>query len=217
VTTIVPIVEGHGEVEALPVLLRKLLHGMSVFDVQIGKPINAHGAGGLRSRLERFVKYAARRPDCDAIIVVRDSEDECPLELALDYVCRTLEAGCALPIAFAIAKRIYESWLVASIETIAGVRGMPEDACFDGDPETLSSPKAWLTSQMPPGHAYKETLDQAAMTDRLDPVVARRCRSFRRLEAALDFLLTSIRAGQAGVDPSSDALGERVARDVRVE
>ena len=216
-TSIVPIVEGHGEVEALPVLLRKLLHGMSVFDVEIDKPINAHGVGGLRSRLERLLEYGTRRPNCSAIIVVRDSEDECPLELVCDYGRRTLKVGCAVPVAFAIAKRMYETWLVASIETIAGTRGIAEDASFEGEPETLSSPKAWLTSQMPPGRAYKETLDQAAMTDRLDPVVARRCRSFRRLEAALEFLLERIRTGQSGMDPSSDELGERVARDVHRE
>lgn len=196
--TIVPIIEGQGERQAVPLLLRRLLHDASVYDVRIDDPVNAHGVGNLSAKLERFLQHAHRRPGCSAIIVIQDGEGACPAELVREHVWRAFEAGCARPVAFVIANRMYESWLVASSGTV-----MPDSEPFEGDPEVLHSPKVWLDHHMPPGLAYKETTDQAAMTARLDPALARKCRSFRRLEAALSFLLDCVRTGQSGVDPQT--------------
>ena len=44
---IVPIVEGDGEVEAVPALLSKLLAEMQRFDIYVGDIANAHGCGNL--------------------------------------------------------------------------------------------------------------------------------------------------------------------------
>jgi len=196
--TIVPIVEGDGDELAVPVLLRRLLHAQSIFDMQIARAVTAHGVGNLSTKLERFLRHAHGRPVCHGILVVQDGEGECPREIALGYVARARVVGCKCPVAFVIANRMYESWLVASLATV-----MCDAEPFDGDPEELHSPKAWLSDHMPQGLAYRETTDQAAMTVRLDPALARRCRSFRRLEAALDFLIDCIRTGKTGISPSS--------------
>jgi hypothetical protein len=100
-------------------------------------------------------------------------------------------------VAFVVAHRMYESWLVASLPTV-----MPGVEAYEGDPEDLGDPKALMDSRMRPGRGYKETTDQAPMTAHLGPELARQCRSFRRLEAALDFLLDCIRAGKTGISPS---------------
>ena len=203
---IVPIIEGYGEVAAVPRLLRRLLSDLSVYDVGVGPPINAHGVTALATRFEDFLKLAERRPNCCGVLVLQDCEDGCAKGIAADRVRRIVTRGCKHPVAVAIATRMYEAWLVASIGSIAGTRGIPADASFSGDPEGLSSPKAWLGRHMPSGRAYKETTDQAAMTERMDFGLARTCRSFRRLESALSFLLEHIRTGQGGVDPAPEDL-----------
>lgn len=198
--TIIPIVEGQGEVTAVPVLLRKLLWAQGVYDVAIPRPINAHGSGGLARRLERFVELAQRDPRCDGVMVVQDGEGECPKELARGYVARVRDSFLKHPVAVVIARCMYEAWLVASVPTI-----MPGVAPLEGDPEALGDPKAWLDAQMRPGRAYKETTDQESMTADLDPELARTCRSFRRLESALDFLLDCIRTDKTGISPDPSA------------
>jgi len=63
---LVPIVEGDGEVEAVPVLLRRLSSEVCGFhDLEILRPKNAHGCGGLTKPggVERFVQFVATRKE----------------------------------------------------------------------------------------------------------------------------------------------------------
>jgi len=195
VPAIIPVVEGQGEVAAVPVLLRRLLGDRDALDIGVAKPVNAHGFGGLTKRLEHFLELTHWRPGCGAILVLQDGEGGCPAAMAREYSRRTTEAGCKHPVAVVIANRMYESWLIASLPTT-----LPGAAPYEGDPEAVSS-KAWLDSRMRPDRAYREVAHQPSMTSRLDPALARRCRSFRRLEAALDFLIECIRTGTTGISP----------------
>jgi len=47
VPKIIPIVEGDGEVTAVPALLRKILVQATRYDIQIARPKNANGRGNL--------------------------------------------------------------------------------------------------------------------------------------------------------------------------
>lgn len=74
---LVPIVEGDGEVEALPLLLRHLFSEVyQTYDFEIAKPKNAHGCGSLTTfnGIERFVEYALIEPDCDVVLVLIDND-----------------------------------------------------------------------------------------------------------------------------------------------
>ena len=75
--TLIPIVEGDGEVAALPLLLRRLFQEVyQVYDVRIARPKNAHGCGNLTApdQLERFVAYALLEPECDGVLVLIDND-----------------------------------------------------------------------------------------------------------------------------------------------
>ncbi len=51
--SIQPIVEGPGDVAAVPVLLRRLLHeSMLRFDAVVMRPVNCTGKGNLRKRIQ---------------------------------------------------------------------------------------------------------------------------------------------------------------------
>lgn len=213
---LIPIVEGDGEVDAVPVLLRKILDEADRWDVVIGQPKNAHGVGNLGKEedVERFVRYASSEPDCSAVIVIRDNEDACAMFLARTIASYIRKLGLPIPVAVVCATKEYEAWFLASLESIAGEAigrfGLPAELEYAGDVEGIRGVKGWLTRHMPEGRAYKETEDQAPMTARIDLDLAKgRSRSFCRLIKAVDELLTAVDIKSAVVTPASGMDDER--------
>ena len=197
---IVPIVEGQGEVEAVPALLWKLLAERGRYDIQIEIPQNAHGCGNLTKPggIEKFVQNAWTKRGCGAVLVLVDADKKCPVRLAIDFSQRILALGVRFPVAIVIAKGEYEAWFLASLETIAGVPldggyALPTELTYPGEVENRPGVKEWITEQFPQGHIYKETIHQASMTKLLDPErVRQRSRSFRRLCHALEQAIEAI-------------------------
>lgn len=59
---LVPIVEGDGEKEAVPLLLRRVLHErLMMYDVNVLRPIITNGKGNLLRKLEKFLDYALEK------------------------------------------------------------------------------------------------------------------------------------------------------------
>lgn len=199
---IVPIVEGDGEVEAVPLLLGKLVAGMGRPEIGISSPpLNAGSCSNLTKPggLERFVQNAALRPHCGAILVLMDADKGCPLKIAEEFVSRINTLGTKFPVVVVIAKCEYEAWFLASLDSIAGKglegrAGLPLGTAYaDTDVETLVGVKGWLSRHIPGSRRYKETFDQAPMTRLLNPdLVAPRSRSFRRLRHALEEAVSAI-------------------------
>lgn len=208
---IVPIVEGDGEVEAVPLLLGKLVAGMGRPEIGISRPpLNAGSCSNLTKfgGLERFVQTAALRPDCGAILVLMDADKGCPLKIAQDFVARITALGTKHSVVVVIAKCEYEAWFLASLDSIAGKdlagrSGLPSGTTYpEADVETLVGVKGWLDRQFPGSRKYKETFDQAPMTRLLRPdLVAPRSRSFRRLQHALEEAVAAIDLRQVVVTP----------------
>ncbi len=196
---LVPIVEGDGEVEAIPVLLRRLLAVRQRWELKVARPKNAHGCGNLTKSngLEKFVELAFRERGCAGVLVVMDAdgEDACPVRMAASFVERILLSGPRHPVAVVFARREYEAWFLASLESVAGhlISGkpaLPADLTFTGEVEDVRDVKGWMSRRFLSNRKYKETQDQAPMTERLDIVrAAERSRSFRRLCKALDELI----------------------------
>ncbi len=201
--TIVPVVEGDGDAAAVPQLLTRILHERyNRYDVSVAQGRNnvvkANGRRNLEKRLDKFLEYAHRKPRCRAILVLVDADVDCPVTLAqeLSQHCDSVQTTC--PVQIVCACTSYESWLLASLDTISGRHGIPGSAVLSGDPEGVSNPKQWLTDQMPSGQAYKETTHQASLSRVMDlDLVYRNSRSFRRLCHALEQLLCAIDAAPA--------------------
>ena len=206
---IVPIVEGPGEVEAVPALLWKLLAEQGRYDLQIETPQNAHGGGNLTrpGGIERFIQNAWTKRDCGAVLVLVDADEQCPVELAADFSRRILALGVRFPVVIVIAKCEYETWFLASLETIAGFPldggyGLPVGLVYSGEVEDRVGVKGWITRQFPDGRIYKETIHQSAMTKLIDPErVRQKSRSFRRLCHALEETIEAIDQGSRIITP----------------
>lgn len=181
-----PIVEGHGEVEAIPVLLRRFLAEAGVHDIDVGKPIRRKRSELVQqASVQRSVRLALLQPGCGGILIVFDSDDDCPRDLApqIEEWART-EAG-AVPCGVVMAHREYEAWFLASLEALRGVRGIVADAASHAAPEVPRNAKGELRRHMVSGRGYSESVDQAAMTAQMDFAAAHRgCRSFRKMVKA---------------------------------
>jgi hypothetical protein len=206
--SIVPVVEGPGDRDALPVLLRRVLgERLQRYDVAVGRPKSANGKSKLIRKLEDFLKYASMSPGCNAILVLLDADTDCPLELAPQLARRA--AGLALPVPIAIVcpKREYETWFIASLDSDSGQDikrrlGLPSTTSYGGAIEEIPRAKAWLTSKMPQDRAYKATLDQPRLSSFVDiERTFQRSRSFRRFCSAVDQLLRSMDSGSVTVTP----------------
>ena len=182
------VVEGHGEREALPILLRRIAADFCPeLDLRIEEPIR-HSRGRLvkEEGLKRAVGLAVLKAGGEGFLVVLiDSDDDCPKELAPTLRGWIAEARADIDFTCVLARREFEAWLLAGIESLRGRRGIPLDAEVSEDPEEDANPKAHLDRLMG-SRDYSETLDQPAFAAVFDyEAAAAKSRSLRKL--VLDF------------------------------
>ena len=191
---IYPIVEGHGEVQAVPVLLRRLLAQAQCNCVEVGRPILRTQAQ-FRSKEEvgKAVRLALFQPDCAAVVILFDGEDVCPKEFAEKVRAWAQGAAGTVPCDVVIAYREYETWFLSAIESLRGKHGISDVATAPDNPESRRDAKGALEDFMPERRAYSETLDQPAMSAVFDMGRAhRRSRSFRKLVKAVGGVLAQL-------------------------
>jgi len=172
------IVEGHGEVEAVPILVRRIAETVGVYP-EVLHPMRVPASRLIKAgELERAVEFAARRCGPDgSILIVLDCDDDCPAEMGPQLLARAAPIRQHQRITVVLAKREYEAWFLASATSIAGRRGLPIDLTPPDDPEAIRDAKGWLADRMDEG-AYSETTDQAALTAVFDMATARCADSF---------------------------------------
>lgn len=182
---IITIVEGHGEVSAVPILIRRIADATVPGSVlQVPKPIRVKRNRFLKeNELERYVDLAARQAGSDGrILIILDADADCPPERASEILQRASTARGDRRIQVVLAQREYEAWFLAAADSVAGHCGLSDDTTAPAGPESIHDAKGWLTSRMPPGWAYKETRDQALLTTVFDLDQARRgARSFDKM------------------------------------
>ena len=141
------IVEGQGDFNAAPVLLKRLVKfvnpdvyaDVSPFRVTRSKLV-------LPGELERAVERAGRGLRLPGgVLIVIDSDDDCPKELAPVLLDRaTRAAGGRWPVGVVLAKREFESWFIAAADSIAGHSGLDPSLSAPADPESIRGAKEWL-------------------------------------------------------------------------
>ena len=175
--TIITIVEGSGEVQAVPILIRRIAEVATpgLFP-DVPKPIRVRRDRILKpGEIERYVELAANQAGPDGrILILLDADDDCPRELASGLLRRAAAVRSDRRVQVVLAKMEYEAWFLAAADSLAGSRGFGEDITAPGNPESIRNAKGWLTERMPPGRSYKELRDQPALTARFDLGQARR-------------------------------------------
>lgn len=169
-----PIVEGHGEVEALPVLLRRLRDAGEAFDLDFHKPVRATRPELTReTSLRQLIRRSLALRECSGLLVLFDGDDDCPKELAPRIQGWGQDEAGDTPCLVVIAHREYEAWLFSILEP----------SLWPEDPEAVRDAKSMVSRE------YSPTRDQARLTARFDLAATHRhCRSFRRMVRAFGVL-----------------------------
>jgi hypothetical protein len=185
VINVTAIVEGDGEVIALPVLLRRLNEWLTpeVY-VDIGYPIRVRRDRFLNKddEFRRHLSLAANKcGDEGWILILLDADDDCPVELGQEILHRAQGVAPHRKISVVLANREYEAWFIAAAESLQGNRGFIYDPAKAVDPERPRDAKGWIEACMA-HRSYGETTDQPAFSAQIDLQLAfNRSRSFRKL------------------------------------
>jgi hypothetical protein len=167
---IASIVEGHGEVEALPFLVRRILSEQN-------PPCFADVPRPRRVPKGSLIKLEVAGNQIQAqgaILVVIDSDGEPPCVIGPQLLARAKAARADTPIGIVLPHCEWENWYLAAAESLAGCRGLLPDIAAPEHPESIRGAKEWLTKRMHPGRAYSPTADQAALAASLDLASAKR-------------------------------------------
>src|SRR5262249_12508350 len=102
------------------------------------------------------------------ILILVDSDDDCPAQLGPQILARARKARSDIPISVVLAKREFEAWFLAAAESLGGTRKLSINLMSPPDPESIRGAKEWIRRNMTRGATYAETLDQPAMTQLFD-------------------------------------------------
>lgn len=184
--TIVTIVEGDGEVVALPILLRRIYEWK--FDgeyVDVPRPIRVRRDQFL-NRDEIFSRQIAlaglKCAEAEAawLLILIDADDDCPVTLAPSILRRARALLPGQRVSVVLANREYEAWFLASALSLNGVRGLQIGEA-PADPDGVRGAKEWLKLRST-ANRYGEITDQPALSAAINLDQAYSAsRSFRKL------------------------------------
>jgi hypothetical protein len=189
------IVEGHGECESVPILIRRIATSFDpALAVHIPHPIRVPKSKLLKQgALEKAVELAAMQVGANGgILVLLDSDDECPAELAPNLLTRALSARHDVPSAVVLPNREFESWFLAAAESLRGHRGLATDLRAPTEPEAVRGAKEWLSQRINAG-CYSSRVDQPSLTGTFNLEDARRAPSFDKCFREVTRLLDALR------------------------
>ncbi|SNR93131.1 protein of unknown function [Streptosporangium subroseum] len=174
--TIASIVEGDGEVSALPVLLRRIAETLSVWNVRIPPPRRIPRSkliapGGVE---DAVLQASYQVTGTGGILLLIDSDDDCPASLGPALLQRAREARGDRGTSVVLAHREFEAWFLAAAASLSGCRGLADPLDPPPDPEGIRGAKEWLSARKTDGTPYKPTVDQAGLVGAFDMEQARK-------------------------------------------
>ncbi|HEY0479344.1 MAG TPA: DUF4276 family protein [Kofleriaceae bacterium] len=186
------VVEGHGEVQSAPILIRRLAESLGLH-CTVGFPVRVPRSKITKPReLERAVTLLSNKVgDGGAVLVLVDADDDPACTLGPELLRRAQAARPDRRVGVVLAVREYEAWFLASAASLRGRRGLPDDLEPPVFAETIRDAKGWLAERM---RGYSPTIDQPALTAVFDLEQARSSRSFDKLAREVVRLLATTTA-----------------------
>lgn len=184
--------EGHGEIEAVPALVRRMAYEIAPQEIVqvesirvprhklIARTTSPSGQYRVNEReIGRVLSLARSKLAHEGLVLVLvDADDDCPAELSRCLDPFLLQDG--LKTIFVAAKKEFEAWFLAAAVSLRGKRGLSDSLTRPPDPEGIRGAKEWLEQNMASGRRYSPTLDQPALAALMDMGEARSSHSFAR-------------------------------------
>lgn len=185
---ILPIVEGEGDVLAVPVLVRRILEVNAHFDVQVLPPHRRGELPKVKADFSRIFKIAAL--ENASVLCVLDFDCAQCFDALLDEQELQQQAQKLRPdVPFAsclIVKEFESLFLWDEASTRKALPSIFKGTQFPANPEDIRPAKEWLSKAQPSGMAYKPTVHQAKLAAAVSlDTLRERSPSYQRLEAAV--------------------------------
>jgi hypothetical protein len=186
---VAPIVEGHGEDNAIRLLVQRIWTELLGGEfVQVIKPIRwPRNRLVQHSELKRAIDLAALKlrsaalSDPAMILILLDADRDPPCTLGPDLLRQARESRPDIDVSCVVANVEYETWFVAAAASLGEFLQLPSVSELPLQPEAARLGKAWVQRRFR-GLKYSETLDQPAMTQAMDLGLCReRSPSFDKL------------------------------------
>jgi hypothetical protein len=194
-----PIVEGHGEYEAVRSLIQRVWTELVGGDyVEVLRPIRQPKSQlVITQNLAKAVEFASSKlrdtvddeaPRIVLLLLDADSDPPCVLGPQLLAVMKAT-CGQGVRAACVIASVEYETWFVAAAESLVDFLQLEQGEEVPLDPEEQRCGKQWISRRFKKAK-YSETVDQPAMTAAMDLAMCRsRSPSFDKLCRELERVL----------------------------
>lgn len=180
---------------AVPILVRRVASELGGY-VQCPEPIRVSRDKFVRSESERertIVLARAKIEDSGAILVILDSDGDCPATLGPQLLQHVSACAGIIATGLVFAHQEFEAWFLAAAESLQGKRELSPDLAAAPDPEAVRDAKGWLRQRMPAERAYSETADQPAFTTLFDMQMARvRSTSFDKCYREISRLVRAV-------------------------
>lgn len=171
-----PIVEGHGEVDAVPILLLRIGEELLGTTVEVMRPIR-QPKSSLLSRegtLAKALGIAANKlaeavvdsDDTGVVLLLVDADEDPACELGPDLLGRLRGIRGDLESICVVATVEYETWFVATAASLERYLDLTDTKALPTDPEAARLGKGWIQSRF--RGSYKELVDQPKLTAGMD-------------------------------------------------
>ena len=183
--SIATIVEGDGEVAALPILLRRLAAEWTPSAaINVLLPIRVRRDKFVNKNEEfrrQLLLAAAKCGEEGWILILLDADDDCPASRGAEILQKAQQHVPHRRLSVVLANREFEAWLIAAAQSLNGIRGFSAAPGEQTQAEIRRNAKGWVRERMRSG-TYSEILDQPAFAARIDLQQAfDNSRSFRKL------------------------------------
>ena len=186
---VVSIVEGHGEVSALPLLLRRIWGLIGGGGLDILRPIRSKRnllVSATGRELDRAVQLAAHKLTAanppaakELILILVDADRDLPCLLGPQLTASAQKARGDKDSVCVVANVEYETWFAAAADSLKAYLNLKRDKVMPLDPERSRQGKGWVKARF---SGYSETVDQAKFTALMDlDLCRRRSPSFDKL------------------------------------
>lgn len=150
---IASIVEGHGEVDALPTLLKRISQAAAPGQtLDVNQPIRIKSGSYLNDDdyFRRYTLLAAAKASHSHgfVLILLDCEDHCPAQLGPTLLARAQAVRNDVSYLVVLAYREFESWFLAAARSLRGHRGLAADLEPPQSADNIRNAKGWLAARM---------------------------------------------------------------------
>lgn len=188
---ILPVVEGDGDVKAVPILVRRILHEHGLYDVDLLPAQKRGDFPKVRGAFDNYFNAALKWNAPILWVMDFDCEDcECVAQESLALYRHASRIRPGWPFKVVFVPKEFETLFLLEQQAARDVLGIAQDYQFPDSPELIRGAKQVLSKALPSGRAYKEMVHQEKIAARLEMAMLRSVSPcFRHMENSIIFLV----------------------------